>query len=157
MVAQASRLCSDLNRPEACSTNQNFKHYRYPFLDAYRFIGYATALSSPRPRVVATCRDPVHCSGVAQFIHDGAFSMAYQSTLPTTLTPTNRAYLRTGVGKEVYVDYKATDDLRRLMTPNGKIYSRKRLAISAREQRMISQAIKRARHMALLPYTNATL
>ena len=83
--------------------------------------------------------------------------MAYQSTLPTTLTPTNRAYLRTGVGKEVYVDYKATDDLRRLMTPNGKIYSRKRLAISAREQRMISQAIKRARHMALLPYTNATL
>jgi small subunit ribosomal protein S18 len=61
------------------------------------------------------------------------------------------------VGNEVYVDYRAVDDLRRLMTPNGKIYSRKRLGISAREQRMISQAIKRARHMALLPYTNATL
>ena len=30
MVAQASRLCSVLNRPEACSTNQNFKHYQYP-------------------------------------------------------------------------------------------------------------------------------
>ena len=43
------------------------------------------------------------------------------------------------------------------MTPNGKIYSRKRLGVSAREQRMISQAIKRARYMALLPYTNATL
>jgi small subunit ribosomal protein S18 len=73
------------------------------------------------------------------------------------MTPPSRAYLRTGVGDEVYVDYKATDDLRRLMTPNGKIYSRKRLGISAREQRMIAQAIKRARHMALLPYTNATL
>ena len=67
------------------------------------------------------------------------------------------AYLKTGVAEEVYVDYKAVDDLRRLMTPNGKIYSRKRLAVSAREQRMIAQAIKRARYMALLPYTDATL
>ena len=73
-------------------------------------------------------------------------------------SPSRRpAYLKTGVGEEVYVDYKAVDDLRRLMTPNGKIYSRKRLAVSAREQRMISQAIKRARYMALLPYTDATL
>ena len=45
--------------------------------------------------------------------------MAYQSTLAPQAT--NRAYLRTGVGGEVYVDFKATDDLRRLMTPNGKI------------------------------------
>ena len=56
-----------------------------------------------------------------------------------------------------YVDYKCTDDLRRMMTPNGKIYSRKRLGVTASEQRKISQAIKRARYMALLPYTSATL
>ena len=43
------------------------------------------------------------------------------------------------------------------MTPNGKIYSRKRLGTSALDQRMIAQAIKRARYMALLPYTSATL
>lgn len=66
-------------------------------------------------------------------------------------------YLKNGVGDKVFVDYKATEDLRRLMTPNGKIYSRKRLGVSAREQRMIAQAIKRARYMALLPYTSATL
>jgi small subunit ribosomal protein S18 len=66
-------------------------------------------------------------------------------------------YLRTGVGGQIYVDYKAVDDLRRLMTPNGKIYSRKRLGVSARDQRMIAQAIKRARYMALLPYTSATM
>ena len=56
-----------------------------------------------------------------------------------------------------YIDYKTVDSLRRLMTPNGKIYSRKRLGVSARDQRMIAQAIKRARYMGLLPYTSATL
>lgn len=57
----------------------------------------------------------------------------------------------------LYVDYKDVDRLRRMMSPNGKIYGRKRLGVSAREQRMIAQAIKRARYMALLPYTSATL
>ena len=57
----------------------------------------------------------------------------------------------------MYVDYKDVETLRRMMTPNGKIYSRKRIGASAREQRQVAQAIKRARYMALLPYTNATL
>lgn len=61
-----------------------------------------------------------------------------------------------GKGK-VYVDWKDVENLRRLMSPNGKIYGRKRLASSAAEQRMIAQAIKRARFMGLLPYTSATL
>jgi small subunit ribosomal protein S18 len=56
-----------------------------------------------------------------------------------------------------YVDYRRADDLRRLMTPNGKIQSRKRTSLNAREQRMVAQAIKRARYMGLLPYTSATL
>lgn len=68
-----------------------------------------------------------------------------------------RNYLKTGVNDQKYVDYKSVDDLRRLMTPNGKIYSRKRLGTSAMEQRMVAQAIKRARYMGLLPYTSATL
>jgi small subunit ribosomal protein S18 len=68
-----------------------------------------------------------------------------------------RGYLQTGVGGKTYVDYKSVDDLRRLMTPNGKIYSRKRTGISSAEQRLIARAIKRARYMALLPYTSATL
>jgi small subunit ribosomal protein S18 len=57
----------------------------------------------------------------------------------------------------MYVDYKNTDDLRRLMTPNGKIQSRKRTGLNAFEQRLAAHAIKRARFMALLPYTSATL
>ncbi len=58
---------------------------------------------------------------------------------------------------KVYVDYKDIEKLRRMMSPNGKIYGRKRLQTSAGEQRMIAQAVKRARYMGLLPYTSATL
>jgi len=73
-------------------------------------------------------------------------------------TPANRSgFMKKDNRGRGYVEYKAADELRRLMTPNGKIYSRKRLGVSAREQRMIAQAIKRARYMALLPYTSATL
>jgi small subunit ribosomal protein S18 len=56
-----------------------------------------------------------------------------------------------------YVDYKDIENLRRMMSPNGKIFSRKRLSSTAREQRLLAQAIKRARFMGLLPYTSATL
>lgn len=56
---------------------------------------------------------------------------------------------------KVYCDYKNADDLKRLLTPNGRIQGRKRTGLSAREQRLATQAIKRARFMAILPYTNA--
>ena len=58
---------------------------------------------------------------------------------------------------KIYVDYKDVDELRRLLSPNGKMYSRKRVGVGAREQRLIAQAIKRARYLGLLPYTDATL
>lgn len=58
---------------------------------------------------------------------------------------------------QIYVDYKDIEKLRRMMSPNGKIYGRKRLQTSAGEQRMIAQAVKRARYLGLLPYTSATL
>ena len=57
----------------------------------------------------------------------------------------------------IYVDYKRADDLRRFMSPNGKIQGRKKTGLSARDQRMVTQAIKRARYMGLLPHTSATL
>lgn len=72
-------------------------------------------------------------------------------------TANRSGFLKKDTRGRDYAEYKAADELRRLMTPNGKIYSRKRLGVSAREQRMIAQAIKRARYMALLPYTSATL
>ena len=56
-----------------------------------------------------------------------------------------------------YIDYKDADPLRKMMSPNGKILTRKRTGLNAYEQRMVANAIKRARYMALLPYTSATL
>jgi len=55
-----------------------------------------------------------------------------------------------------YIDYKENESLRRLMSGNGKLQSRKRNTATALEQRMIAQAIKRARYMALVPYVNVT-
>lgn len=64
---------------------------------------------------------------------------------------------KTGAAEVPYVDYKDVENLRRMMSPNGKIYGRKRLQTSAHEQRMVARAIKQARYMGLLPYTSATL
>ena len=54
---------------------------------------------------------------------------------------------------EKYVDYKDIETLERLLTHRGKIYSRKRSGNCASCQRKVNTAIKRARYMALLPYT----
>lgn len=50
------------------------------------------------------------------------------------------------------IDYKDINLLRKFITPSGKIKSRERNNISGRCQRMVAQAVKRARHIALLPY-----
>ncbi|MBX3355462.1 MAG: 30S ribosomal protein S18 [Phycisphaeraceae bacterium] len=72
-------------------------------------------------------------------------------------SPPPKLDAKVGADGRIWVDYRAVDDLRRMMTPNGKIYSRRRLALSASEQKAVALAIKRARFMALLPYTNAVV
>ena len=72
-------------------------------------------------------------------------------------TPSAYKLARRSSTRKVYIDYRQTEDLRRFLTPNGKIQSRKRTGLDAREQRMVAQAVKRARYMALLPFTSATL
>ncbi len=51
-----------------------------------------------------------------------------------------------------YVDWKDVDYLRQFVPERGKIMPRRISGISAKDQRRISQAIKRARSMALLPF-----
>ena len=52
-----------------------------------------------------------------------------------------------------YVDYKDIETLQKLLTNRGKIYSRKRSGNCAGCQRKAKRAIKRARYLALLPYS----
>jgi small subunit ribosomal protein S18 len=52
-----------------------------------------------------------------------------------------------------YIDYKDTNRMRRYITERGKILPRRITGNCARHQRMLTKAIKRARVMALMPYT----
>lgn len=51
-----------------------------------------------------------------------------------------------------YVDYKDVEILKKFMNPHGRIIASRRSGVSAKYQRMLSEAIKRARFMGLLPY-----
>ena len=51
-----------------------------------------------------------------------------------------------------YIDYKDVELLKKFISANGKITPRRVTGTSAKYQRMLTTAIKRARQMALLPY-----
>ncbi len=51
------------------------------------------------------------------------------------------------------IDYKDAPRLRRYLSDRGKIEPRRKTGTCAKHQRRLSVALKRARHMALLPYT----
>ncbi|MCR5230048.1 MAG: 30S ribosomal protein S18 [Solobacterium sp.] len=51
-----------------------------------------------------------------------------------------------------YIDYKDVELLKKFISPNGKIIPRRVTGTSAKYQRQLAVAIKRARQMALLPY-----
>ncbi len=51
-----------------------------------------------------------------------------------------------------YIDYKDVELLKKFIAPNGKIIPRRVTGTSAKYQRELAVAIKRAREMALLPY-----
>ena len=52
------------------------------------------------------------------------------------------------------VDYKDADALRRYVTEHGRIRPRRQTGTCARHQRSLARAIKRARHLALLPFVS---
>jgi len=53
---------------------------------------------------------------------------------------------------EDVVDYKDVRRLQRFLTERGKILPRRATGLTAKQQRQVSRAIKRARQVALLPY-----
>lgn len=72
-----------------------------------------------------------------------------------------RTYRRGGRGRrtcpfqtnpDLIIDYKDVELLKRYISPRGKILPRRITGVSAKYQRKLTTAIKRARNIALLPY-----
>lgn len=58
------------------------------------------------------------------------------------------------VEKATYVDYKSVAKLRKFVTERGKIVARRTSGTCAGHQRQVTDAIKRARHIALIHYVS---
>ena len=56
-----------------------------------------------------------------------------------------------------YIDYKDPDFLMRFVNEQGKILPRRVTGTSVKYQRKVAQAIKRARHLSLMPYVGDLL
>ena len=57
--------------------------------------------------------------------------------------------------EKIAIDYKDVSRLRKYISDRGKIEPRRRSGVCAKHQRRLAMAIKRARFLALLPYTPA--
>ena len=62
------------------------------------------------------------------------------------------ALIRPPLYKATFIDYKDTAKLRRYMSERSKILPRRTTGVCAMHQRELTEAIKRARQIALLPY-----
>lgn len=56
-----------------------------------------------------------------------------------------------------YVDYKDVELLKRFINEQGKILPRRITGVSGKVQRQLTRAVKRARHLSLLPYVADTV
>ena len=66
------------------------------------------------------------------------------------ISPRSDYFLNKGIE---YVDYKNINILRKFINDQGRIVNRLYSRLTAKNQRKVAKAIKRARQMALLPYT----
>lgn len=55
--------------------------------------------------------------------------------------------------KNLVFDYKDAKSLRRYMTEQGYILARAKTGLSQKQQKHLTKAVKHARHLALLPFT----
>ncbi|MEO9511383.1 MAG: 30S ribosomal protein S18 [Flavobacteriaceae bacterium] len=79
------------------------------------------------------------------------------------LTPLNietnkqKKYCRFKKSGIKYIDYKDPDFLMKLLNEQGKLLPRRLTGTSLKYQRKVAQAVKRARHLALMPYVGDML
>ena len=83
--------------------------------------------------------------------------MAANSSEIRYLTPPSveikkKKYCRFKKNKIKFIDYKDGEFLKKFLNEQGKIFPRRITGTSLKYQRKVAKAVKRARHIALLPY-----
>jgi small subunit ribosomal protein S18 len=76
---------------------------------------------------------------------------------PPSVEIKKKKYCRFKKNKIKYIDYKDPEFLKKFLNEQGKILPRRITGTSLKYQRQLSTAIKRARHLALLPYVTDLL
>jgi small subunit ribosomal protein S18 len=76
---------------------------------------------------------------------------------PPTVELKKKKYCRFRKSRIKYIDYKDPEFLKKFLNEQGKILPRRLTGTSLKFQRKIAVAIKRARHLALLPYVTDML
>jgi len=76
---------------------------------------------------------------------------------PPAVEVKKKKYCRFKKNKIKFVDYKDPEFLKKFLNEQGKILPRRVTGTSLKYQRKVSTAIKRARHLALLPYVTDLL
>lgn len=71
---------------------------------------------------------------------------------PPQVDTTKKKYCRFKKSGIKYIDYKDPNFLLKFVNEQGKILPRRLTGTSLKYQRKVGQAIKRARHIALMPY-----
>jgi len=71
---------------------------------------------------------------------------------PLAVEVKKKKYCRFLRNRIKYVDYKDPQFLKRFLNEQGKILPRRITGTSLKYQRKVAQSVKRARHLALLPY-----
>ncbi len=76
---------------------------------------------------------------------------------PISIETTKEKYCRFKKAGIKYIDYKDPNFLLKFVNEQGKILPRRVTGTSLKFQRKVSQAIKRSRHLALMPYVGDML
>ncbi len=71
---------------------------------------------------------------------------------PVTVDVKKKKYCRFKKNRIKYIDYKDPEFLKKFLNEQGKILPRRITGTSLKYQRKVASSVKRARHLALLPY-----
>ncbi len=71
---------------------------------------------------------------------------------PPTVDVKKKKYCRFRKARIKFIDYKDPDFLKKFLNEQGRILPRRITGTSVKYQRKVATAVKRARHLALLPY-----